>query len=135
MGRPSKYRETYCNEVIQHMADGASLTSFAAEIGVARSTINEWMDEHPEFSEACARAKAKCAAWWERAGRQIILAGGNGAQASLVTFGMKNMGRDDWQEKHLVGSDPENPLPAAQVIDASQLSTEVLRAIAAAKGE
>lgn len=112
MGRPSKYSTAYCAEVVSHMAEGASLTSFAAEIGVARSTINEWMSEHAEFSEACARAKAKCAAWWEKAGRSLVVTGGNSAQASLITFGMKNMSPEDWKEKALVGSDPDNPLPA-----------------------
>ena len=49
VGRPSKFKDAYCGEVVTHMAEGASLTSFAAEIGVSRATINVWMDEHPEF--------------------------------------------------------------------------------------
>jgi hypothetical protein len=96
-GRPSKFKETYCNEVITHMAEGASLTSFAAEIGVARSTINEWMAEHPQFSEACARGKAKCAAWWEKANRKLALTGeGNQGACKL---GLTNMAKEDWSEK------------------------------------
>jgi hypothetical protein len=109
-GRPSKYRGTYCNEVIQHMSEGASLTSFAAEIGVARSSINEWMEQHPEFSEAVKTAKAKCAAWWERIARKNAEDGGG--NATLCIFGLKNMADEDWREKQLLGSDPENPLPA-----------------------
>jgi hypothetical protein len=108
-GRPSKYREAYCAEVIAHLAEGASLTSFAAEIGVARSTINEWIGQHPEFSEACARAKAKCAAWWEKANRTLAVSGvGNQGACKL---GLTNMAADDWREKTLLGSDPDNPLP------------------------
>lgn len=114
LGRPTKYQAAYCNEVIQHMADGASLTSFAAEIGVARSTINEWMEHHPDFSEACARAKAKCAAWWEAANRKLATTGeGNQGACKL---GLTNMARDDWKDRQLVGSDPENPLPASLVV-------------------
>jgi hypothetical protein len=109
-GRPSKFQEAYCNEVITHMADGASLTSFAAEIGVARSTINEWMEHYPQFSEACARAKAKCAAWWEKTNRTLA-ATGTGNQGACK-LGLTNMAPDDWKEKTLVGSDPDNPLPA-----------------------
>lgn len=109
MGRPSKYEPRFCDEVVQHMADGASLTSFAAEINVARSTINEWMDAHPEFSEACARAKAKSAAWWERTNR-VLAATGEG-NAGACRLGLLNMASDDWRDKQLVGSDPENPLP------------------------
>lgn len=109
VGRPSKYSPAYCNDVIQHLAEGASLTSFAAEVGVARSTINDWMAEHPEFAEACARAKAKCAAWWEKANRHLAVTG-EGCQGA-VALGLKNMAADDWKDKQLVGSDPDNPLP------------------------
>lgn len=113
-GRPSLYNPAYCEAIVAHMADGASVSSFAAEIDVARSTINKWAEDHEEFSEALSRAKAKCAAWWEKVGRQLASTGeGN---ASMVIFGLKNMGKDDWQEKQLVGSDPENPLPAGFAI-------------------
>ena len=99
-GRPSKYSPAYCDLVIEHMSDGASLTSFAAEIGVARSSINEWMENHPEFSEAVKIGKAKCAAWWEKLGRSNAVSGdGN---ATLVIFGLKNMGAEDWREKQEV---------------------------------
>lgn len=96
-GRPSKYRPEYCDAIVEHMKDGASMTSFAAEINVARSTINEWVENYPEFSEAVTRAKAKCAAWWEAVGRNLALTGqGN---ATLVVFGLKNMSGDDWRDR------------------------------------
>jgi transposase len=99
-GRPSKYQPSYCDLVIEHMTEGASLTSFAAEIGVARSSINEWMEQNPEFSEAVKIAKAKCSAWWERLGRKNAADGGG--NATLVIFGLKNMAADDWREKQEV---------------------------------
>lgn len=99
VGRPSKYKPTYCGEVINHMADGASLTSFAAEIGVSRASLNVWMEEYPEFLDAVGKAKAKCAAWWEKRGREIAVAGGGPGASTLAIFGMKNMGSDDWREK------------------------------------
>ena len=99
VGRPSKFKEAYCGEVVGHMAEGASLTSFAAEIGVSRATINVWMTEYPEFLEAVGKAKAKCAAWWEKQGRRIALEGGGPGSGTLAIFGMKNMGGDDWTDK------------------------------------
>jgi hypothetical protein len=99
-GRPSTYKEAYCDLVIEHMTEGASLTSFAAEIGVARSTINEWMEHNPEFSEAVKIGKAKCSAWWEKIGRANAKDGGG--NATLVIFGLKNMAADDWREKQEV---------------------------------
>lgn len=98
MARPTKYEQRFCDEVVEHMKDGASLTSFAAEIDVARSTINEWMEAHPEFSEAVKRAKAKCAAWWEKKGREGA-SGDSPVNPTLVIFGLKNMAAEDWREK------------------------------------
>ncbi len=98
-GRPSTYSDAYCDEVIAHMAEGASLTSFAAEIGVARSTINVWMAEHAAFSEAVNVGKAKCAAWWEKVNRTIARDGGGTGSAQACALGLKNMGRDDWVER------------------------------------
>lgn len=97
IGRPSKYSPEFCDAVVRHMAEGASLSSFAAEIDVARSTLNEWMSAHPEFSDAVKRAKAKCAAWWERLGREGAM--GGEVNPTLVIFGLKNMAADDWREK------------------------------------
>ena len=97
VGRPTKYEKKYCEAVIEHLKEGASLTSFAASIGVARSTINQWMEDYPEFSESVKVAKAHCAAWWEALGRNNAITGdGN---ATLVIFGLKNMGREDWRDK------------------------------------
>jgi len=96
-GAPSKYREAYCQEMIDHCATGASITSFAADIGVARSTIQEWESVHPEFSVAVKKAKAKCASWWESVARKTAVEGGG--NATLCIFGLKNMGAEDWRDK------------------------------------
>jgi hypothetical protein len=96
-GRPTKYKVEYCEMVVEHMKDGASLTSFAASIGVHRGTINEWIDQHLEFSEAIKRGKAACSAWWEALGRKNASEGGG--NATLVIFGLKNMGREDWRDR------------------------------------
>jgi hypothetical protein len=97
-GRPSKYDPAYCDQVVEHMREGASLTSFAASVDVARSTINEWMEHHPEFSEAVKRGKAACAAWWEKTNRNLALTGQGNATACV--FGLKNMAGEDWRDKH-----------------------------------
>ena len=53
-GRPSLYREEYAERVIEFCRDGYTLTAFAGEIGVARSTINEWIDAHPDSPQSSA---------------------------------------------------------------------------------
>jgi len=118
-GRPSKYKETYCNEVITHCADGASLTSFAAEIGVSRDTITQWCKDHEAFSLAVKKAKAKSAAWWEAIARKNAMTGqGN---ATLCIFGLKNMGPDDWHDRKEIdhtSSDGSMAMPSRIVIEA-----------------
>lgn len=102
VGRPSLYDPAYCEQVVHHMAGGASLTSFAAEIDVSRDTITEWASKHEEFSLAVRRGKAKCAAWWEKQGREIAQKGGGPGAGTLVMFGLKNMGKDDWSDSSQV---------------------------------
>jgi hypothetical protein len=87
--------------VIEHMSQGASLTSFAAEINCARSTITEWANNHEEFSAAVKIGKAKCAAWWEKKGR-LGASGDEDVNPTLVIFGLKNMAAEDWREKQEV---------------------------------
>ena len=97
-GRPSKYDPAFCDLVVETMRTGLSLTAFAGEIGVARSTINEWMDAHPEFSEAVSRAKASRLLHWERAALNVAVRGGGPGTATVIVFGLKNMGGDEWSD-------------------------------------
>lgn len=101
-GRPSKYDPAYCDQVVAHMADGASLTSFAAEIDVARDTLTEWVSAHPEFSLAVKRGKAKCAAWWEKRNRDSAQNGAPQGANTLIIFGLKNMAPDEWADKQQI---------------------------------
>ncbi len=96
VGRPTKYDPAYCDQIIAHMATGASMTSFAAEISVARSTINVWIADFPEFKEAVGIGKAKCAAWWEKINRKVAETGIGNAQACKT--GLMNMAPEDWTE-------------------------------------
>lgn len=97
VGRPSKYEERFCGEVEADMADGYSLTAFAGKIGVDRSTLTEWQDAHPEFSAAVNRAKAARLRKWEQMGLNIADKGSGGpGGATMVVFGLKNMGGDEW---------------------------------------
>lgn len=95
LGRPSKYKDVYCNEVIETMATGLSLTAFAGEIGVARSTINEWMGNHPEFSEAVKIGQAKRVRYLER----TMLDGDAGPKITARIFALKNADPEEWRDK------------------------------------
>lgn len=107
------------------MAQGASLTSFAASIDVGRQTIARWIDEHEDFRYAVTRGKAKCAAWWEKVGRDNAVSGeGN---ATLTVFGLTNMASEDWKKTEQVDHQSSDGSMTPKGIDTSKLSTESLR--------
>ncbi len=97
-GRPSKYHEAYCQEVINTMATGLSLTAFAGEIGVHRGTINEWMEVHPEFSESVRVGKAKRTLALEKG----MLGAESGPAVTARMFALKNADPEEWREKQHV---------------------------------
>jgi len=98
-GRPTLYKPEYCEAVVDDMAQGFSLTAFAGLIGVDRTTIGEWMNVHPEFSRAVMRGKALQVRKWEADAQRIAMVGGGCGSATIVMFGLKNMGGDEWREK------------------------------------
>lgn len=103
IGRPSKYSPHYCDEVVSFMGEGYSLTAFAGEIGVARSTINEWINQFPEFSEACKKGQAKRTRHLETG----LLNGEIGPAITARIFALKNAAPEEWREKveqHHTGS-------------------------------
>lgn len=135
-GRPTKYDPKYCDLVVEHMRGGASLTSFAGSIGVARSTINEWIDQNFEFSEAVKEGKAVCAAWWEELARTNAKEGrGN---ATLVIFGLKNMAAADWRDRasvELSGPNGGAIQTEEKSISPRSLAREIAFALAAGQNE
>jgi len=96
-GRPSKYDPTFCDEIINFMEAGYSVTAFAGHKRVARSTIYKWVDEHPEFSDALEAAQAVAALWWENRLRDCAERGEGNATASI--FGLKNRAAADWRDR------------------------------------
>lgn len=90
------------------MATGLSLTAFAGDIGVARSTINEWIDNHPEFSEAVRVGKAKRTLALERG----MLSAENGPAVTARMFALKNADPDEWREKQHVEHSVSDDLAA-----------------------
>jgi hypothetical protein len=94
-GRPSDYRPEYCDLVTEKARElGLSLTAFAGVIGVAQSTIYEWIKVHSEFSEACSRAQSARVLWWElKLGRSR-----KGAEVTASIFALKNAAPTEWRD-------------------------------------
>jgi hypothetical protein len=97
--RPSKYDPAFCDMVIEAMQEGFSLTGFAGQIGVSRSTIGEWMNEYPAFSAACSVGKATRTHCWEERANAVGRRGGGPGTAQIIQFMLKNNAADEYREK------------------------------------
>jgi len=98
-GRPSDYKEIYCDQIIKFMGHGHSIKAFAASIGKHSDTIFEWAKRHPEFSVAIKKGKEQCQLWWEKLG--MALAAGH--KTSEHDYRKGNPTVFIWMTKNLLG--------------------------------
>lgn len=96
-GRPSKYDPAFCDKVLPFMGQGYSTTALAGHLGVSRSTLYLWMDNHQEFSDAVKEGMAASAIWWEDCLRANAMTGNGNATSAI--FGLKNRATDDWRDR------------------------------------
>jgi len=101
-GRPTKYKPEFCDVVVGVGEDGGTLAEMAEACDVDRSTINDWIDRHPDFSRAIKRGQQKAQIWWEKQGKLATFGGIDGFNATSYIFNMKNRFKDDWREKQEV---------------------------------
>lgn len=130
VGRPSKYRPEYCDEVIEMAKEGVGLAGYASKFEVAKSNLYDWANVHPEFSIALARAKAEEQAWWEKMGRQGMLIKGFNAVVWHKTMVAKF--RDDYTEKittEIVGKDGGPVQIESSTIDPRNMTQEQREAL------
>lgn len=95
--RPSKYDPAFCDEARAILSQGFSIVGFAGKIGVSKTTVYAWMEEHPEFLAAVKEGQAAATAWWEDRARAI--AQGEDGNATMAIFGLKNRAADEWRDK------------------------------------
>lgn len=90
-GRPTKYKQEYCDQLIKFMHNGKSLMQFAKSIGICRQTIDEWGSQHHEFLDAIKQGNAAAEAWWEEKVQAMV------EVPSALIFYMK--ARFGWRDK------------------------------------
>lgn len=71
IGRPTAYREEYCELLINHMRQGGTLESFGSIAHCSIQTVYNWMEQHPEFLEARKRGMPLLHAFYENMGKTI----------------------------------------------------------------
>lgn len=87
-----------CETVLEAGAQGMTLAEMADSLGIDRSTLNDWREQHPEFSRAVKAGLDRAQAWWERKGREATF-DAQGFSATSYIFQMKNRFKDDWRDK------------------------------------
>lgn len=94
-GRPTDFNPAMGEEILQLMASGLSLAASAAELGVHRQRVYEWMERHPEFADTVKLAQVKRQLFLERR----LLSAEVGPVVTSTIFALKNAGPEDWREK------------------------------------
>jgi hypothetical protein len=98
IGRPTIFKEEYCQMLIEHMRQGYSFESFGAyPVCVTKDTLYSWLKQHPQFAYAKKLGTIECRKLWEKLG----LAGASGKLPGFNTaawiFNMKN--RFMWRDR------------------------------------
>jgi hypothetical protein len=58
VGRPTKYKEEYCQVIIDLASEGALPIIWASKLMVAKQTLHDWRKSYPKFSYAYDVAKS-----------------------------------------------------------------------------
>lgn len=112
-GRPTKFKPEYCDVVREVGMRGGWLSEMAEECDVARSTMDEWASNFPEFSEALTRAKQSAQAWFERKGREGLEA--DKFNSSLWAKQMSARHREEYTERREVTGAEGGPIKTEEV--------------------
>lgn len=142
MGRGLEFKQEIADAICELIADGKSLRSICRQDEMpTTSTVCKWLSLVPSFAEQYTRAREMQAdALADEITDIADEVTGDPQRDRLRVEARKwvasKLKPRKYGDKQLVGSDPDNPLPAAvNVIDASKLSTQTLRELMAAKGE
>lgn len=112
VGRPSEYRDEYCDQVVQLGREGKSRAEIASALDCSRTTLGRWEAEHTEFLDALQRAKDEELAWWEKEAREGIRLGSS-FNASLWAKSVNGrFPNEPYRDRHEIGG-LENAPPIA----------------------
>lgn len=96
-GRPTDYRDTHCEQVIELGRQGKSHAQIAAALDVSRQTLHNWAAAHPEFLDAITHARDLAQAWFEDKGQAGLET--PGFNASLWAKQVSARFPDDYTER------------------------------------
>lgn len=99
VGRPSKYKPEYCEQILELGKQGKSIAQMAAAFDVDKASVYRWADEEEAFRTALARARTYSQTWWEDKAQQNL--GTRDFNAQLWLKSVASRFRDDYTEKQV----------------------------------
>lgn len=109
VGRPTDYREEYCEQVMQWGREGKSRAWMCSELDIARSTLQEWEKAHEEFKDALQRAKDHEQRFWEDLGGSYIKDRNFNAQIWIRSMAARFPG--EWRENKKIEQTTQEVAP------------------------
>lgn len=83
VGRPTKYKREYCQRIIELGEDGDQPVALSAELHVSKSTIHQWREDYPEFSDAFDISRDCCERYWLNLAKNRANGTMNGSDAMI----------------------------------------------------
>jgi hypothetical protein len=119
VGRPSTFTQAIADEICERILEGESLRHVCAENAMPnRSTVLRWLDENEDFAAKYARARELQGDYMD----DLILEAAAETDSENAPAQRVRIDAYKWRasklkpkrygDKTLVGSDPDNPLPA-----------------------
>lgn len=99
VGRPTKYKPEYCEQIIELGKQGKSIAQMASYFDVDKASIYDWAASQEDFSTALARAKAHSQTWWEDQAQKNMSDRNFNAQLWLKSVASRF--REDYTEKQV----------------------------------
>ena len=92
-GAKSRYKEEYCEQVIEMMKEGQSKAEVCLGLDCCFQTFLNWQKENPQFLEAVKKGVNLSKGVWEQKGRQAAFGQLEGFNGEVVTFNMDFRGK------------------------------------------
>lgn len=93
----STFKPEYCESVIAHCAQGGTIASFAAVLGIAKQTVYNWRKQYPEFDLACEVGIGRAVFEDEKVLHHLVTVGDRDKRLGPVLYRLGNRAPDVWR--------------------------------------
>ena len=131
LGRPSEYKDEFCEIALNVLKDGGSIVQVCAEIGINRDTFYDWTNkESPRFkdsfSDTIKSGLMLSQSWWEKQGK-LATFNSEGFNATSYIFTMKNRFREDYSDT--IKQEITNTTPLVITFDNDSVNEQTDRSV------